>query len=136
MVDGKVAGSIGLGWVALVGVQEDDGPEDAAYIAQKTAQLRCFNDEAGKFNLSLLDIGGAVLVVSQFTLLGDCRKGRRPSFSQAAAPSEAERLYEHTAAILREQGVEVATGRFATHMQVDLVNDGPVTLLLDSKKSF
>lgn len=133
-VDGEVVGQIGAGILVLLGVAEGDTERDAAYIAEKLAFLRIFEDEAGKMNLSLRDIGGQALVVSQFTLLADCRKGRRPGFSQAAAPELARNLYEVCVERLCSHGVEVQTGRFQAHMEVSLLNDGPVTLLLDSRK--
>ncbi|MFP5073294.1 D-aminoacyl-tRNA deacylase [Neisseria sp. WLZKY-1] len=132
----ETVGQISDGLLVLLGVGLDDGEDDARYIADKTAGLRIFEDEAGKLNLSLRETGGAVLLVSQFTLHGDARSGRRPSFSAAAKPDEAERLYLLTAQMLRDRGIRVETGRFRTHMQVSLCNDGPVTLLLDSKKLF
>jgi D-tyrosyl-tRNA(Tyr) deacylase len=122
--------------VVLLGVTHTDDETDARYIADKIASLRLFEDEAGKINLGITDIGGEVLVVSQFTLYADCRKGRRPSFTQAAPPEIAERLYQRVAEILREAGLPVQTGVFGAHMQVSLVNDGPVTILLDSRKAF
>ena len=136
VVDSRETGRIATGILALVGVETGDGPEDVAYIANKIREVRIFEDEAGKMNRSLVDAGGAVLVVSQFTLAGDCRNGRRPSFIAAAAPAEAQVLYEAVIASLRESGVTVATGTFRAMMQVELVNDGPVTLLLDSRKRF
>ncbi len=132
----ETAGSIGHGFVVLLGVGRGDTEADARYIADKTANLRIFEDGAGKLNLSLQDTGGAVLLVSQFMLYADARNGRRPSFSEAAPPEQANALYEQVAAILRGHGITVETGRFQTHMQVDLCNDGPVTLLLDSRKQF
>lgn len=136
-VTGEVVGRIETGLLVLVGVAEGDQPEDAIALAEKLTGLRIFPDGDGKMNLSVLDIGGGVLVVSQFTLLGDCRKGRRPSFVAAAEPTVANRLYELLVSELRGRGVaSVATGRFQTHMDVSLTNDGPVTLLLDSKKAF
>jgi len=135
-VDGECIGEIAAGLLILLGVERDDALTDAAYLAGKTAGLRIFEDEAGKMNLSLLETGGAALVVSQFTLLGDCRKGRRPGFSQAALPQRAVPLYEHFIDRLQQAGIRVATGRFQADMQVELVNDGPVTLLLDSQKNF
>jgi D-aminoacyl-tRNA deacylase len=135
-VDGQIVGQIGPGLLVLLGITGDDQPGDAAYLAEKTTGLRIFEDDDGKMNRSLLETGGGMLVVSQFTLLGDCRKGRRPSFIQAAAPELAERLYQQFVAAVQDHGVHVATGRFRAHMDVALVNDGPVTLLLDSRKLF
>jgi len=129
-VDGAPVGQIGPGLVVLLGVGHDDDPAMAAAMAGKVARLRIFEDEAGQMNRSVLDTGGAVLAVSQFTLLGDTRKGNRPSFIAAARPEVAEPLYERFVAALRELGVEVATGRFRTAMRVALVNDGPVTIIL------
>jgi len=123
---------IGRGLVVLLGVAVGDSPEDAARLARKTAELRIFADAAGRFNLSLLDVSGQALVVSQFTLLADTRKGRRPSFTQAAAPEEAEPLVDSFCAALRDAGVEVQTGRFGARMLVEIQNDGPVTIVLDS----
>jgi D-tyrosyl-tRNA(Tyr) deacylase len=135
-VGNEVTGQIGHGLVVLLGATHDDTPEEARMMAEKITQLRIFNDEQGKMNRSLLDHRGAMLVVSQFTLLGDCRKGRRPSFIAAARPELAEKLYDAFVSAVALRGVTVATGRFREHMQVELVNDGPVTLLLDSKKLF
>lgn len=132
----ETSGEIGSGLMVLLGVCHGDTEIDARYIADKTANLRIFEDEAGKLNLSVKDIGGAVLLVSQFTLYGDARNGRRPSFSQAAPAEQADALYRHTAELLRGHGLQVETGRFQTHMEVSLCNDGPVTLLLDSHKQF
>lgn len=131
--DGALTGQIGPGFLVLVGVAHGDTERDARHLAEKTAHLRVFEDEAGKMNRSLLDIGGAVLSVSQFTLYGDCSKGRRPSFADAARPEEAEPLYEAYNRFLREQGVTVATGKFGAMMDVALVNWGPVTLIVESK---
>ena len=130
------SGVIGHGLMLLLGVCHEDTEADAHYIADKTAHLRIFADEAGKLNLSLKDTGGAVLLVSQFTIYADARNGRRPSFSDAARPEAANALYGRVAELLREHGLRVETGRFQTHMQVSLCNDGPVTLLLDSQKLF
>jgi D-aminoacyl-tRNA deacylase len=132
-VAGKPVAEIGPGLLALVGVCKGDGPSDAAFLAQKTAELRIFEDGAGKMNLSISERQGAVLVVSQFTLAADLRKGRRPSFDPAAPPAEAERLYQEYAALLRSRGLPVATGVFGATMQVELCNDGPVTLVLESR---
>jgi D-aminoacyl-tRNA deacylase len=127
---------IGAGLLVLAGVAADDGPADVAYLAQKLAHLRVFAGDGRLLHLSLLDTGFELLLVSQFTILGDCRKGRRPSFDAAAPPELAEKLYEDLAAALTGLGLKVATGRFRQMMEVGLVNDGPVTLLLDSKKVF
>ena len=133
-VDQQVRGSIGPGLVVLLGVADGDTQDDALQLAEKITGLRIFGDEADKMNRSLVDTGGAMLVVSQFTLLGDCRKGRRPSFIAAAPPELAEALYETFVRLVRDQNVEVATGVFRAQMQVALVNDGPVTLLLDTRE--
>ena len=135
-VDDQLIGQIGPGWLVLLGVARGDTDLDADRLADKVVGLRAFNDAEGKMNLAVLDVGGSVLVVSQFTLLGDCRAGRRPSFIDAADPVEAERLYLRCAEEIRVRGVTVATGRFRAAMRVELVNDGPVTLLLDSRKNF
>lgn len=135
-VDGAVVGAIGRGFLVLLGVARGDTPADAVYLAEKTAGLRIFEDMAGKMNLALAEVGGAVLAISQFTLLGDCRKGRRPGFTDAAPPELADPLYNDYVAALRAVGLEVATGVFRAEMQVHLTNDGPVTLLLDSRKTF
>ncbi|WP_373752864.1 D-aminoacyl-tRNA deacylase [Neisseria weixii] len=129
-------GKIDNGFMILLGVTHDDTEADARYIADKAANLRIFEDENGKLNLSLKDVGGSVLLVSQFTLYADARSGRRPSFSHAAHAAQAAALYQRTAEYLSEHGLTVKTGRFQTHMQVTLCNDGPVTLLLDSQKLF
>lgn len=128
----ETCGKIDGGFVVLLGVTHSDTEKDARYIADKIAYLRVFEDEAGKLNLSLKDVGGAVLLVSQFTLYADAASGRRPSFSQAAPAEQAQQLYLRTAELLRGHGIHVETGRFRTHMQVSLCNDGPVTMLLDS----
>ena len=133
-VDGQTVGSIGAGVLVLLGVARDDEASAADYLAEKIVNLRIFEDEQGKMNRSLLDTSGEMLVVSQFTLLGDCRKGRRPSFVAAAAPELAERLYQVFVDAVAGHGIEVATGRFRQHMEVELVNDGPVTLLLDTRQ--
>jgi D-tyrosyl-tRNA(Tyr) deacylase len=131
-VAGAVVGRIGKGLVVLLGVAAGDGEEEVAWLADKTIGLRVFEDDEGKMNRSLAEVGGAMLVVSQFTLYGDCRRGRRPSFTEAAPPELAERLYEAFVARVRAAGIEVATGRFREQMLVSLVNDGPVTLWLDT----
>lgn len=131
-VDGEVVGAIGHGLCVLLGVGTADADADAARLSRKIVGLRIFEDDAGQMNRALADVGGGMLVVSQFTLYGDCRRGRRPSFTAAAPPAQAEALYERFVASARAEGVAVETGRFRTHMQVALVNDGPVTLLLDS----
>lgn len=135
-VDDETVGEIGSGLVILLGVADDDSEDDAVWLADKVTGLRIFEDGEGRMSLSVKDIGGAALVVSQFTLLGDCRKGRRPSFSRAAAPQKASALYERFAELLRERGIEVATGIFRAMMDVHLVNEGPVTLMVDSRKEF
>jgi len=135
-VEGESVGAIGMGFMVLLGVEEGDGEPDVAYMVDKIAGLRVFEDDAGKMNLSPLDVGGAVLVVSQFTLIGDCRKGRRPSFVRSAPFDVAEKLYLEVAEGLKHRGLTVATGKFRAEMQVELVNEGPVTLLLDSRKGF
>lgn len=132
VVDGATVGEIGAGLLVLLGVGHDDGQAEVAWMADKLIGLRIFDDPQGKMNLSLTDVGGAMLVVSQFTLWGDCRKGKRPSFINAAPPEVAEALYEAFVAAVRARGVEVATGRFRHHMDVSLVNDGPVTLVVES----
>ena len=134
-VDGRVAGEIGGGLLVLLGVSRTDNLESASYLAEKIANLRIFSDAAGKMNLSVLDTGGAALVVSQFTLYGDTRGGRRPSYIQAAPPEEANRLYQEFVRSMRLLGVRVEIGVFQAHMQVELVNDGPVTILIDSEKT-
>jgi D-tyrosyl-tRNA(Tyr) deacylase len=131
-VDGAVAGEIGRGLCVLLGVARSDGPAEAERLAGRVARLRVFPDEEGRFDRSLLDVGGAALVVSQFTLIADTAKGNRPSFSEAAPPAEAERLYERFCEALRELGVPVETGVFGAVMKVELVNDGPVTIVLDA----
>lgn len=130
-VGGKVVGAIGRGFVVLLGVAQEDGPAEAHWLAQKVAGLRLFEDGEGKMNLSLGEVGGSVLVVSQFTLYGDASRGRRPSFSHAAPPEQAEPLVEAFVAGLRESGLTVATGRFGAMMEVIIHNDGPVTLLVE-----
>lgn len=135
-VEGRVVGQIGSGLMVLLGIGKGDTAEAASFLAEKTANLRIFDDAGGKMNLSLLESGGAALVVSQFTLYGDVRRGRRPGFERAAPPEEAKELYENYAARLRSFGVPVETGVFQAHMVVELENDGPVTILLDSEKLF
>lgn len=135
-VEGERVSEIRDGFVVLVGAEEGDGEQDARYCAEKIAGLRVFEDADDKMNLSVKDVGGSVLLVSQFTLLGDARHGRRPSFAHAARPEVAEPLCDRVRDILVEQGVPTCTGRFRTHMEVDLLNDGPVTILLDSRRNF
>jgi D-tyrosyl-tRNA(Tyr) deacylase len=135
-VAGREAGRIGPGLLVLLGVGHGDGEKDADYLADKVVNLRIFADDAGQMNRSVLDTAGGVLVVSQFTLYGDCRRGRRPGYSDAAPPEEANRLYEYFTGRVRASGLEVATGVFRADMDVQLVNQGPVTLLLDSRKTF
>jgi D-tyrosyl-tRNA(Tyr) deacylase len=135
-VNGDVVGSVGPGLLVLVGIGKTDADRDLQDLAVKIANLRIFEDEHRKMNRSLLEIGGQVLCVSQFTLYGDCRKGRRPSYDQAAGPDTAQRLYDDFVKALRSLGIVVATGQFQAMMEVELVNDGPVTLLLDSEKLF
>jgi D-tyrosyl-tRNA(Tyr) deacylase len=135
-VNGEITGSIAEGLLVLLGVAHDDAESDADYLADKIAGLRIFEDEAGKMNRSVTDIGGAVLAVSQFTLFGDARKGKRPSFDAAARPERARELYEHFVTRIRDLGLRCGTGRFQETMEVELVNQGPVTILLDSKKLF
>jgi D-tyrosyl-tRNA(Tyr) deacylase len=135
-VDQEEVARIGVGLLILVGVAQDDGPEDVASLAQKLAHLRVFAGDGRLMHLSLLDLQAEVLLVPQFTLLGDCRKGRRPSFDAAASPETAEKLYEDLVQVMSGYGLRVATGRFRQMMEVGLINDGPVTLLLDSQKAF
>ncbi|MBA7483872.1 D-aminoacyl-tRNA deacylase [subsurface metagenome] len=135
-IAGEEVGRIGRGLVVFVGVAGGDTEKDIDYLVQKTVQLRIFSDVAGKFNLSALDIKGELLLVSQFTLLADTRKGRRPSFTQAAPPNEAEKLFDQFVKQAYATGLKVATGRFAQYMQVEIYNDGPVTILLDSREKF
>ena len=130
-VDGKEIASIGQGFLVLLGVADEDGKAETAWLARKIAGLRLFEDDAGKMNLGLADVGGAVLAVSQFTLYGDARKGRRPSFTRAAPPAQAQELYDRFCALLAAEGVPVEKGVFQAHMEVTLVNDGPVTLWLE-----
>jgi D-tyrosyl-tRNA(Tyr) deacylase len=130
----RLVGEIGKGLLVLVGVADGDTHEDVEWLAEKVATLRVFEDEAGKMNLSIKDVGGAILVVSQFTLMGDCRKGRRPSFDKAAKPGKAEHFYRAFVDHLKSKGMHVEVGAFRAHMHVSLVNDGPVTLVLDSDR--
>ena len=135
-VEGMITGEIGRGLVILLGIGLDDNDRDIEYLADKIINLRIFEDENDKMNISLMDIGGQLLVVSQFTLFGDCRKGKRPSYDKAARPEAAEVLYERFVERCRSMGVKTETGKFQAMMQVELQNDGPVTLLLDSRKEF
>lgn len=135
-VDGRTVGEIGSGLLIFLGVGEEDSEGDGEHLAGKIVHLRIFSDDQGLMNLSLIDVEGEALVVSQFTLWGDCRKGRRPSFTRAARPEKARTLYEHFIGVLRGKGLRVSTGEFQEMMGVHLVNDGPVTLLLDSSKTF
>jgi D-aminoacyl-tRNA deacylase len=132
-VDGEIVGKISYGVMVLVGVTHEDGEEDAKYLAEKVANLRIFEDDEGKMNLSLLDIQGEVLSVSQFTLYGDCRKGRRPNFMEAAKPEHAEKIYQMFNEEIRKKGLVVETGKFGAMMDVEFTNDGPVTLIIESK---
>lgn len=132
-VDGQIVGQIGAGLLVLLGVAKGDGEPDVQYMVEKLATLRIFGDQQGKMNLSIGEVGGAILVVSQFTLLGDTDKGRRPGFDQAAPPDQARLLYEQVAAWLKSRGLPVETGVFGAHMKVELLNDGPVTFILDSR---
>jgi len=133
-IDGNLTGEIGPGLVLLLGIAKDDTPRDVKYVIDKCVGLRIFGDDQGKMNRSLLDVAGEVLAISQFTLFGDTRKGRRPSFDGAAPPEQAEPLYEQAVDRLKEHGIRVATGRFGAFMEVSLVNDGPVTLNVDSRR--
>jgi D-tyrosyl-tRNA(Tyr) deacylase len=136
IVDGKVVGEIGKGLNVLLGVEEGDSEKDVGYMVEKIVNLRIFEDDQEKMNLSLLDVKGEMLCISQFTLMGDCRKGRRPSFSSAARPDDANALYEQFVKEVGLAGIRVETGQFQAHMVVDIQNDGPVTLLVDSKRGF
>jgi D-tyrosyl-tRNA(Tyr) deacylase len=133
-VDGQTTGEIGPGLLILLGVGQGDTPKEADYLLDKIINLRIFEDAGGKMNLSLLETGGQLMVISQFTLYADCRKGRRPSFTDAAPPEEAQKLYDYFVGAARGRGLQVATGIFQTLMEVELVNSGPVTILLDSSK--
>ncbi len=135
-IDGEVVGRCGRGFLVLIGVHVDDTAADLKYMAEKVPNLRVFEDAAGKMNLSIRDVGGEILAVSQFTLYGDARGGRRPSFITAARPDKADPMYEELVAAWRAQGIHVETGRFGADMKVALVNDGPVTILMDSTKAF
>jgi len=135
-VDGRVVGEIGVGLLVLLGVSKSDQESDADYLVDKIVGLRIFEDEQGKMNRSVAEVSGAILMVSQFTLYGDVRRGRRPSFDEAARPEEARRLYEYAVKKVREAGLRCETGEFQAMMKVSLVNDGPVTILLDSEKKF
>ena len=135
-VDGEVIGRIGKGLLVFAGIVKNDHEKNGEYIASKLAGLRIFEDNEGKMNLSVKDVGGEVLLVSQFTLAGDARKGRRPSFEMAMRPEEASLLFEKLLEMVENEGLKVATGQFQAHMEVNLINDGPVTILLDSKKEF
>lgn len=133
-VNGETVGEIGPGLLVLLGVASDDTEKEAQSLASKVLGLRIFEDQEGKMNLSAHEVGGAILVVSQFTLLADCRRGRRPSFTEAAPPDRANKLCEHFVELVRKSGLPVATGRFREHMEVELLNDGPVTILLDTEE--
>jgi len=136
IVNEKIIGSIGFGLLVLLGISREDNRDDADYLVEKTSNLRIFDDQDGKMNRSLLDVGGEMLIVSQFTLIADCRKGRRPSFTAAAEPSEAKKLYQYFIERVKENGIAVAIGEFQALMEVGLINNGPVTILMDSKKVF
>ncbi len=136
MVDGSEVGRIGVGFCVLLGVTQGDGPEQVRWLVDKISSLRVFEDQSGKLNLSLQDVSGGILVVSQFTLYGDCRKGRRPSFVRAAEPSIAKELYDLFVDMLKDKGLPVETGVFQAHMNVEIHNDGPVTLILDTQEVF
>lgn len=135
-VEGNIIGSINKGLNILIGISKDDTEEDLLYIKEKLINLRIFEDEADKINLSVLDVKGEILVISQFTLYGDCRKGRRPNFMEAEGGEKAKVLYERFIELLKESNLKIETGEFGAHMKVDIQNDGPVTLMLDSKKNF
>jgi D-tyrosyl-tRNA(Tyr) deacylase len=135
-VEGKIEGEISRGLLVLLGVGQGDSPREADYLLDKIINLRIFEDAEGKMNLSLLDVGGGLMVISQFTLYADCRKGRRPSFTDASPPEEARKLYDYFVAEAKNRGFKVATGIFQAPMEVELVNFGPVTILLDSSKNF
>jgi len=135
-VEGQIAGEIGRGLMVLLGVGQGDTPKEADFLLDKIIHLRIFEDGEGKMNLSLRDVGGELMVISQFTLYADCRKGRRPSFTDAAPPDEAQKLYEYFVSSAKKRGLKVATGIFQALMEVELINLGPVTILLDSSKNF
>ncbi len=136
LVGTEITGKIGAGLLVFLGIHQNDGDREIKWMADKTSNLRIFEDEAGKMNYSLIDTGGAMLIVSQFTLYGDCRKGRRPGYSAAAPPEHADALYQQFIKQVTASGIKTASGKFQAHMDVSLVNDGPVTLLLDSSKKF
>jgi len=136
IVNEKIIGSIGFGLLVLLGISREDNCDDADYLVEKTINLRIFDDQDGKMNRSLLDVGGEMLIISQFTLIADCRKGRRPSFTAAAEPAEAKKLYQYFIERVKKKGITVATGEFQALMEVGLINNGPVTILMDSKKVF
>ena len=136
IVNEKIIGSIGFGLLVLLGISRQDNCDDADYLVEKTINLRIFYDQDGKMNRSLLDVGGEMLIISQFTLIADCRKGRRPSFTAAAEPAEAKKLYQYFIERVKKKGITVATGEFQALMEVGLINNGPVTILMDSKKAF
>jgi len=135
-VEGKVTGAIEKGLLVLVGVESNDGEEDVAFLCRKLTSLRVFDDSTGRMDRSVVDVKGQLLLISQFTLFGDCRKGTRPSYSRAAPPELAEYLYERLAARIRLEGILVRTGQFRAHMEVSSINEGPVTLIIDSRKKF
>jgi D-aminoacyl-tRNA deacylase len=136
VVGGQLTGSIDKGLTVLLGVEKSDTTDDVKYMVDKIANMRIFEDSDEKMNLSLMDVGGSILAISQFTLMGDCRRGRRPSFSNAAPPDHANGLYEKYVELTRDMGITVETGKFQSHMDVEIHNDGPVTILLDSRKLF
>lgn len=135
-VEGEVVGRIGEGILLFLGIRKDDAPDDIKYLVEKVLGLRMFDDNAGKMNLSIAEVGGEILIVSQFTLYGDCRKGRRPSFDEAASPDMAEKLYGIFVEEVKKRGINVQTGRFRALMDIHLINSGPVTILLDSRRVF